>query len=77
VEGNIVDWIVDVAIPGGNPLLGVQTSNLVLQRTAWEDSIAPTVHSGREGQVEVEVQEKVVALIFPINDDTIGTSAEV
>jgi hypothetical protein len=46
VEGNTVDWIVDAAVPGGNPPLGVQTRNRMLQRTAEQDSTTSMVHSG-------------------------------
>jgi hypothetical protein len=57
--------------------LDVQTSNLVPQGTIEEDNNSPTVHSGGEQQVEAEVQEKIVVLGSTVNDDTMGSSAEV
>jgi hypothetical protein len=49
VEGSIVDWAGDVAIPKFNLPMGVQTSNVVHQGSVVEDSTTPIVHSGGEG----------------------------
>jgi hypothetical protein len=77
VEGITVDWTTDAAIPGGNPALHVPTNNPMVQGTAEEDNNTPTVHSGREQQVKAEVQEKIVAPGSTVNDNTIGSNAEV
>jgi hypothetical protein len=77
VEGITVDWTIDAAVPGGNPALHVPTSNPMVQGIAEEDNNSPTVHSGGEQQVEAEVQEKIVVLGSTVNDDTMGSSAEV
>jgi hypothetical protein len=54
MEGQTVDWTSDVAVLEVNPPMGVQRSNVVLPGSTVEDSTAPTVHSGGEGQVEAE-----------------------
>jgi hypothetical protein len=77
VEGQTVDWTSDVAVLEVNPPMGVQRSNVVLPGSAVEDSTAPTVHSGGEGQVEAEEQEKIVTHVSTVNDDIIGRTAEV
>jgi hypothetical protein len=77
VEGQTVDWTADAAVPEVNPPVGVQRSNVVLPGSAAEDSTAPTVHSRGEGQVEAKEQEKIVAHVSTINDDTMERTAEV
>jgi hypothetical protein len=57
--------------------MDVQARNLVFQGTAEEDSIEPTVHSAGEGQVGAEEQEKIVAPVSTINDDSTGRATEV
>jgi hypothetical protein len=77
VEGQTVDWTADATVPEVNPPMGVQTSNAVLQGSAADDSTAPTIDSGGEGQVEAEEQEKIVAPVSIVNDDIMGRTAEV
>jgi hypothetical protein len=77
VEGQTVDRTADAAVPEVNPPMGVQTSNVVLRGSAAEDSTAPTVHSGGEGHVGAEEQEKIVTHVSTINDDIMGRIAEV
>jgi hypothetical protein len=77
VEGQTVDWTTDAAVLEVNPPMGVQRSNVVLPGSAAEDSTAPTVHSGREGQVEAKEQEKIVAHVSIVNDDIMERTAEV
>jgi hypothetical protein len=77
VEGQTVDWTADAAVLEVNPPMGVQRSNVVLPGSAAEDSTAPTVHSGREGQVEAKEQEKIVAHVSIVNDDIMERTAEV
>jgi hypothetical protein len=72
-----VDWTADAAVLEVNPPMGVQRSNVVLPGSAVEDSTTPTVHSGGEGQVEVEEQERIVAHVSTVNDDIMGRTAEV
>jgi hypothetical protein len=57
--------------------MGIQASNAVFQGTAEEDNIKPTVHSGGEGQLRAEEQEKIVAPISAINDGSTRRIAEV
>jgi hypothetical protein len=77
VEGQTVDWTADAAVLEVNPPMGVQRSNVVLPGSAAKDSTAPTVHSGGEGQVEAEEQEKIVAHVSTVNDDIMERTAEV
>jgi hypothetical protein len=71
VEGQTMDWTTDAAVSDVNLPKGVQTSNVVLRGSATEDSTAPTMHWGGEGQVEAEEYEKIVA------HDIIGRTVEV
>ena len=73
----MVDWTKDAAILEVNPPMDVQTSNVVLRGTTVEDSTAPTMHSGGEGQVGAEEQEKIVAHVSTVSDDIMGRIAEV
>jgi hypothetical protein len=77
VERQTVDWTTHAAIPEANPPMGVQRSNVVLLGSAAEDGTAPTVHSGGEGQVGVEEQEKIVAHVSTVNDDIMKRTVEV
>jgi hypothetical protein len=77
VEGQTVDWTADAAVLEVNPPMDVQRSNVVLPGSAVEDSTAPTVYSGGEGQVEAEEQERIVAHVSTVNDDIMGRTAEV
>jgi hypothetical protein len=77
VEGQTVDWTADAAVPEVNPPMGVQRSNVVLPGSAAEDSTTPIVHSGGEGHVGAEEQEKIVAHVSTVNDDNMGRTAEV
>jgi hypothetical protein len=77
VEGSTVDWTRDAAVPEVNPAMGVQTSNALLRGSTTEDSTAPTVHSGGEGQVGVEEEQKIQAPVSTVHDDIIGRTAEV
>jgi hypothetical protein len=77
VEGKTVDWTADAAVLEVNPPMGVERSNVMLPGSAAEDSTAPTVHSGGEGHVEAEEQEKIVAHVSIVNDDIMERIAEV
>jgi hypothetical protein len=72
-----VDWTADAAVPEVNPPMGVQRSNVVFQGSAAENSTPPIMHSGREGQVGAEEQEKIVAHVSIANDDIMGRTVEV
>jgi hypothetical protein len=72
-----MDWTTDAAVPEVNPPMGVQRSNVALPGSAAEDNTAPTVHSGGEGQVRAEEQEKIVAHVSTVNDDIMGRTTEV
>jgi hypothetical protein len=77
VEGQTVDWTTDAAVLEVNPPMGVQRSNVVLSGSVPEDSTAPTVHSGGQGQFEAEEKEKIVAHVSTVNDDIMERTAEV
>jgi hypothetical protein len=77
VEGQTVDWTADAAVLEVNPPMGVKRSNVVLPGSAAEDSTAPTMHSGGEGQVGADEQKKIVAHVSTVNDDNMGRTAEV
>jgi hypothetical protein len=49
----------------------------MLPGSAAEDSTAPIVHSGGEGQVEAKDQEKIVAHVSTVNDDIMERTAEI
>jgi hypothetical protein len=66
-----------VAVPEVNPPMGVQRSNVVLPGSIAEDNTAPTMHSGGEGQVGTEEQEKILAHVSTINDDIMGRTTKV
>jgi hypothetical protein len=77
MEGSTVDWTWDAALPEVNPPMDVQTSNTMLRGSAAKDSTAPTVHSGREGQVGAEGEQKSMAPVSTVHNDIIGRTTEV